>query len=296
MTELAPIEKVVVFDEAQRAWNKHTTSKFMRQKRNQTDFDLSEPEFLIQVMDRHEDWCVIVALIGGGQEINTGEAGLPEWFSALRRSFSHWRVHYSGEISSEEYTHGCPMPQLLSGLQATKDASLHLAVSVRYFRAEKLSAFVGCVINNQPNEARHLYDEIEGDYPLVLTRNLETARAWLRSRARGSELFGMVASSGANRLKPDGINVKYTIAPAEWFLNGKYDVRSCQYLEDVATEFDIQGLELDWVGLCWDADFRYVYDMNNVGTWTHNAFKGTKWEKVSKPEKQRYLANSWACK
>ncbi len=289
----APVEKVVVFDEAQRAWDKHNTAKFMQQKRNQPDFDISEPEFLIQVMDRHNDWCVIVALIGGGQEINTGEAGLPEWFSALRRSFNHWHVYYSDQIEGKEYIQDEPLLQHLEGLKAEADHRLHLGVAIRSFRAEKLSAFVGCIIDNQLEQARELHQAIKDVYPIVLTRNLDSARVWLKQHARGSELYGLVASSGANRLKPEGINIKAKITPAEWFLNGEQDVRSCQYLEDVATEFDIQGLELDWVGVCWDANFRYCNDALHGGLWSYNNFSGTTWQKVQKEEKQRYLANSY---
>jgi hypothetical protein len=289
----APIEKVVVFDEAQRAWDLENTAKFMQQKRDQIGFDLSEPEFLIKVMDRHDDWCVIVALIGGGQEINTGEAGLPEWFASLRRSFNHWRVCYSDEIEGEEYTQDQTLVQHLDGLDAEPDHGLHLGVSVRSFRAEKLSAFVGCVINNQADQAKILYNAIKDVYPIALTRNLHVARAWLLQHARGGELYGLVASSGANRLKPEGINIKVKIKPAEWFLNGKQDVRSCQYLEDVATEFDIQGLELDWAAVCWDADFRYVFDIQGIDRWSFNKFTGTTWKKVNSESRQRYLANAY---
>lgn len=292
-SEAAPAEKVVVFDEAQRAWDRDKTAKFMQQKRDQIGFNLSEPEFLIEVMDRHNDWCVIVALIGGGQEINTGEAGLPEWFASLRRSFNHWRVCYSDQIEGEEYTQDQPLVHHLNGLKAEPDNSLHLGISVRSFRAEKLSAFVGCVINNQADQALTLYNTIKDVYPIALTRDLHAARIWLLQHARGGELYGLVASSGANRLKPEGINIKAKIKPAEWFLNGKQDVRSCQYLEDVATEFDIQGLELDWAGVCWDADFRYVFDSNDTGDWSLNKFTGTTWKKVNSESRQRYLANAY---
>ena len=291
--ETPPIEKVVVFDEAQRAWDQANTSKFMQQKRQQPGFDLSEPEFLVKVMDRRHDWCVIVALIGGGQEINTGEAGLPEWFAALRRSFSHWHVYYSNYLEGEEYTQGVPLTQHLNGLQSESNAAMHLGVSVRSFRAEKLSEFVGCLIGNKPTQAKALYQQIQNAYPVVLTRNLHMARHWLKRQARGSELFGLVASSGATRLKPEGINVKAKVSPAEWFLNGKRDVRSCQYLEDVATEFDIQGLELDWVGVCWDANYRYIYDRTEAGHWSYNKFSGTKWQTVKNEDRKRYLANSY---
>ncbi len=292
-SETAPAEKVVVFDEAQRAWDRDNTAKFMQQKRDQVGFDLSEPEFLINVMNRHEDWCVIVALVGGGQEINTGEAGLPEWFASLRRSFNHWRVCYSDQIEGEEYTQDQLLIQHLDGLKAEPNHSLHLGVSVRSFRAEKLSAFVGCVINNQADQALMLYNAIKDVYPIALTRDLHTARTWLLQHARGGELYGLVASSGANRLKPEGINIKAKIKPAEWFLNGKQDVRSCQYLEDVATEFDIQGLELDWAAVCWDADFRYVYDQTGKGKWSFNKFTGTTWKKVNSESRKRYLANAY---
>ncbi len=289
----APHERIVVFDEAQRAWDKNNTSKFMKTKRGQKDFDLSEPEFLIQVMDRHKDWCVIIALIGGGQEINTGEAGLPEWFSALRNNFPHWHVHYSPNIDHQEYTQDKPLNEHLLGLRATSNDSLHLSVSLRSFRAEKVSDFISKVINNQPKAAKESYEKLSKNYPIVMTRNLDTARNWLKSKTRGSELMGLVASSGANRLIPEGLNIKDKISPPQWFLNGKMDVRSCQYLEGVATEYDIQGLELDWAGVCWDADFRYKKNKDEIGSWTYNNFKGTKWQKVPKLERQRYLANSY---
>ena len=289
----APVEKVVVFDEAQRAWDKHHTAKFMQQKRDQPGFDQSEPEFLLEVMDRHDDWCVVVALIGGGQEINTGEAGLPEWFSALRHRFSHWRVCYSDEISGADYTQGKTLSEHVEGLVTEASNSLHLGVSVRSFRAEKLSAFVTALIDNDIMQAAALYGAIKSDYPIVFTRDLNKARVWLKQQARGGELYGLIASSGAIRLKPEGLNVKSTISPAQWFLNGDQDVRGCQYLEDVATEFDVQGLELDWTAVCWDADFRYQYDGAGQGAWSYNAFKGTKWQKVSKLARQRYLANAY---
>lgn len=283
-----PNDHVVVFDEAQRAWNQGSLAKFLTQKRARPYFELSEPEFLIQVMDRHKAWCVIVALIGGGQEINTGEAGLPEWFAALKRKFSHWHVYYSDHMASDEYLQGVSLEEHLRGLHSQCNPDLHLGVSVRSFRAEKLSNFVQAVVANNAEEAKLIFQEIKDKYPICITRDISKARTWLKDKARGGELFGLVASSGANRLKPEGINVKAKISPVEWFLNGPHDVRSCHYLEDVATEFDVQGLELDWVGVCWDADFRY-----ENGCWSHNAFKGTRWQHVKQDDAKRYLANSY---
>jgi len=288
ITDTPPVEKVVIFDEAQRAWDRDQTSGFMKQKKGLEGFSQSEPEFLIRVMDRHEDWCVIIALIGGGQEINTGEAGLPEWFSALRNHFDNWHVYYSDVMDSDEYIQGGSLITQLDGLKAQSESGLHLGVSVRSFRAEKLSAFVHHLIANEPDRAFDTFSAISQQYPIALTRNFDIAKTWVRSKARGGELFGVLASSGAGRLKPHGINVKDKISPEQWFLNGKEDVRSCQYFEYIGTEFDVQGLELDWCVVGWDADLRY-----SKGQWKHYSFRGTKWQMINKEERKRYLANAY---
>lgn len=282
-----PHEHVVIFDEAQRAWNQDQAEKFMVNKKGLKSFEMSEPEFLISIMDRREDWSTIVCLIGGGQEINTGEAGLIEWFNALQKSFSHWDVHHSGQLTNKNYNWGEDIGVKLSGLNATENPALHLAVSIRSFRAEKLSAFVGAIIEGNAGEAAQIQKGL-GGYHMVLTRDLDKARLWLRNHARGTERLGLVASSGAMRLKPEGIHVKSKIDPANWFLNGKEDIRSSYYLEDVATEFDIQGLELDWTGVCWDADFRM--ENNN---WAFYNFKGTKWQNINDRYRLVYLANAY---
>jgi hypothetical protein len=252
-----PIEKVVVFDEAQRAWTREQASDFMQRKRGQLDFDMSEPEFLIGVMDRHPDWCTIVCLVGGGQEINTGEAGLSEWANALKSNFPDWEVYVSPRIALPEYGLQSEVEQFLASPRVHLDDHLHLAVSLRSYRAEALSGFVGHIIDNEPEAAKTAYKGIQAMYPIYLTRDLNAARAWLRNRARGTERFGLVASAGAQRLRPEGIHIKAAIEPVNWFLNDKADVRSSYYLEDVASEFAIQGLELDWAGVCWDGDFHH---------------------------------------
>lgn len=283
-----PIEKVVVFDEAQRAWTREQAASFMQRKRGQPDFDMSEPEFLIGVMDRHPDWCTIVCLVGGGQEINTGEAGISEWISALKVRFPSWEVHISSRMALPEYGSKSQVEQFLASPRVHLDEHLHLAVSMRSFRAEALSEWVGHIIDNEPEAARATYKSIEAAYPIYLTRDLSGARAWLRSQARGTERFGLVASSGAQRLRPEGIHIKAKIEPANWFLNDSADVRSSYYLEDVASEFAIQGLELDWVGVCWDGDFYY-----KDGKWVCQAFKGTKWQSVNDESRQLYLKNAY---
>jgi hypothetical protein len=288
LTAGAPIERVAVFDEAQRAWDAPHLAKFMKQKKGQINFTMSEPEFLISVMDRHDGWCTVVCLIGGGQEINAGEAGLTEWFSALKRSYPEWKVFTSEQLTHRDYHWGQDLGAFLKGLDSRLRPALHLSVSVRSFRAEKLSEFVGALVAGEATEARDLYKKVDGAYPIVLTRELKKARQWLRERARGSERIGLVASSGASRLKPEGLNVHEKIDAATWFLNGKEDVRSSYYMEDPATEFDIQGLELDWAGVCWDADFRAVN-----GRWAHYRFSGTRWQNVNDDNRKAYLANAY---
>jgi hypothetical protein len=283
-----PLEKVVVFDEAQRAWTRQQTASFMQRKRGQPEFNMSEPEFLISVMDRHPDWCTVVCLVGGGQEINTGEAGISEWISALETLFPSWEVHISSRIALPEYGSASQVKQFLASPRVHAKENLHLAVSMRSFRAEALSELVGHIIDNEPEAARATYRKIETAYPICLTRDLSAARDWLRCRARGTERFGLVASSGAQRLRPEGIHIKATLEPVNWFLNDNADVRSSFYLEDVASEFAVQGLELDWVGVCWDADFHH-----KDGYWVCQAFKGTKWQSVKDESRRLYLKNAY---
>lgn len=282
-----PTEHVVVFDEAQRAWSQAQAQKFMESKKGVLNFNMSEPEFLISVMDRRQDWCTIVCLIGGGQEINTGEAGLIEWFDALKKRFQHWDVYHSEQLTDKNYSWGQDLGAKLSELHTQEKKALHLAVSIRSYRAEKLSDFVGSIIDGDSGQAREIYEHLE-KYPIALTRDINKAREWLREHARGTEHFGLVAYSGAIRLKPEGINVKAQIDPVNWFLNDKEDIRSSYYLEDVATEFDIQGLELDWVGVCWDANLRREDD-----AWGLYNFSGTKWQNVKDEYRRVYLVNAY---
>lgn len=293
-----PREHVTLFDEAQRAWDLQMTANFMSRKKRRPDFSISEPEYLISCLDRHQDWAVIVCLVGGGQEINTGEAGIGEWIEALERSYPSWHIHISPRLTDAEYSAGGSLEKLKSRANVFYGENLHLAVSMRSFRAENVSNLVKEILDIDLDKARQTYSEIRDKYPIAITRNLRKAKEWLREHARGSERFGMVVSSQAERLKPHAIFVKNEVNPIHWFLNGKDDVRSSYYLEDVATEFMIQGLELDWVCVTWDADFRIKTEPNpdtgaNPQSWAHWSFKGKRWQRIIKPQRQQYLKNAY---
>lgn len=284
----APIEHVVIFDEAQRAWDKEQASSFMQRKRGLADFSISEPEFLLSAMDRHQDWAVIICLIGGGQEINTGEGGIGEWYQALRDRFTGWQVWVSPNLTDSEYLIGTSGKTLLDIKSKEWKPELHLATSVRSFRSEKVSTLVKSLLDINQTEAQLLLSEISDKYPLVLTRDLDVARHWLKSHARGTERYGIIASSGAQRLRPLGIDVKSSIDEISWFLNNKGDVRSSYYTEVVATEFHIQGLELDWTAVVWDADLRFIN-----GNWEYWQFRGSSWQAIRSEPNQRYLKNAY---
>jgi hypothetical protein len=281
-----PVERVVVFDEAQRAWNRDQTSKFMQQKRGQPNFDQSEPAFLISVMNRHPTWAVIVCLIGGGQEINTGEAGLEEWLRALRDYFPNWQVHVPDRLDGTDYLPSFKLSEL--GERVTREPSLHLGVSLRSFRSERLSAGIAALMSGQASLATAELASVLPRFPIFITRSLAQAKAWVRGRARGTERFGLLASSGGKRLKPLGITMDVQIDPCVWFLNDAYDVRSSFYLEDAASEFDVQGLELDWTIVAWDGDLIHQAD-----GWRYRAFKGTRWQEIRDEDARRYRLNAY---
>lgn len=286
--EKPPIDHVVIFDEAQRAWTLEQTAKFMAQKKGRPNFNRSEPEFLISCMDRHQDWAVVICLVGGGQEINTGEAGISEWLRAIEHHFPTWEVHISPHLTDSEYA----ATEAIASLRQTADVvfneDLHLSVSMRSFRAEHVSAFVKHLLDQDVILARRAWQAIERRYPIALARDLNKAKQWLKSQARGSERYGIVVSSQAERLKPHAIDVRSPMDPVHWFLDGKDDVRSSYYLESVATEFHVQGLELDWACVVWDADLRI-----GPNGWRYHQFVGNRWQNIHKAERQTYLKNAY---
>lgn len=286
--ESPPIEKVAIFDEAQRAWSEELLTDFMARKKGQLNFNMSEPQFLINIMDRHKDWAVIICLVGGGQEINKGEAGISEWFDAIKREYANWNVYVSDKITDSEYSKGLSLSALLNGMKYEIIEDLHLSVPLRSFRSEKVSAFVKALLDVDKEKALSLYQVFNKDYPIRVTRDINKAKAWVIEQANGTERYGITASSGARRLKSYGIWVQSKIDAKNWFLNDATDVRSSYYMEDTATEFDIQGLELDWTVVCWDANFRFVEDHFQC-----YSFTGSKWMNMNKSENAAYLKNAY---
>ena len=283
-----PVDHVALFDEAQRAWNLAMTADFMKRKKKRSGFSFSEPEFLISYLDRHRDWAVVVCLVGGGQEINRGEAGISEWIDSMTRSYPDWHVYISPRLTDSEYGAGAVLGNLKSHRHVKRIDALHLAVSMRSFRAENVSLLVKQILDLDAKGARQTHGQLRDKYPIVITRDLAMAKRWLKEQARGTERYGIVVSSQAERLKPHAIHVKAPMDPIHWFLDGKEDVRSSYYLEDVATEFDVQGLELDWACVTWDADFRYA----SAG-WLHKSFLGDKWRNINDQGRKKYQKNAY---
>ncbi len=283
-----PADHVVIFDEAQRAWDQQKLSAFMRTRKGRANFTQSEPEVLIGTMDRHPDWAVIICLVGGGQEIHQGEAGIGAWLEAVRDHYPHWRMHVSPQLADSEYAALALLDDSAQQLSIARQPDLHLSVSLRSFRAENVARFVKAVLDGEVAEAQRQLHLLADRYPLVLTRDLAAARRWVRAQARGTERYGLVVSSRAERLKPHAIDVRVKVDPVPWFLNGPSDTRSSWYLEDAATEFQVQGLELDWICVNWDADLR-----RHRGGWSHHRFRSDRWEQLRQPHSRQYLLNSY---
>lgn len=283
-----PVEHVAIFDEAQRAWTKNELVRFMREKKGIKNFPYSEPEYLISCMDRQQDWGVVVCLVGNGQAINKGEAGLKEWIESIDRRFKTWDVYMSENLLASGDIDDRMLTLVKSQLKSREN--LHLKMSMRSFRSEKVSIFVNQLLALKKEDASATLTEL-GDYPIVLTRSLESAKKWLREHARGSERMGLLASSKAERLKAISINVRYQPDFVHWFLEDDCDIRSSNALEDTLTEFKVQGLEIDWACVAWDADLR----LDQSGKqWRHFQLRsGTQWQNINKPENQEYQINAY---
>jgi len=285
-----PDDHVVVFDEAQRAWDARQLASFMKRKKGRPGFTQSESELLLSALDRHDDWAVVVCLVGGGQEINTGEAGIGAWLESVRTAFPGWDVFISPHLTDSEYAatgalarltesrevktgsgaicwsaqSDQPRPQAGVSSQMGPDAvflvqdpALHLATSMRSFRAESLSRFVKALLDGEAEAGRELFESFREQYPIVLTRSMRAARRWIRQQRRGTERAGLVASSSAQRLKPHAIDIRVNIDPVHWFLSPAKDTRSSLY-----------------------------------PTPSTHSFRGAKWTDVKKPERRQYLKNA----
>ena len=295
------VEHVAIFDEAQRSWTKKRLADYLKRggtygnKLKVPNFPLSEAAFLIWSLDQREDWATIVCLVGGGQEINTGEAGISEWIKALNDIFPHWKVHISPKLTEPEYAEGKVNELLEKNKNVSYSEDLHLSVSLRSYRAEKLSAFVHAMLAFESN-ASELYNEIKDKYPIVLTRDMGKAKKWLHDKVRGTERTGVLVSKESARFKPLGIHILEAgdENAVHWFLEDKVDTRSSNYLEDAATEIQVQGLELDYTCVLWDADMRY-----NNNKWRYYKFNGqTKWveqtpDTENKQELIKYMLNAY---
>ena len=295
------VEHVAIFDEAQRSWTHERLANYLKRggtygnKLKVANFPYSEAGFLIWSLDQREDWAVIICLVGGGQEINTGEAGISEWIKSLNELFTHWKVYISPKLTDPEYAEGKVNELLKDNHNVTFSEELHLSVSLRSFRAEKLSAFVHSLLAID-GKAKDIYQQIKDRYPIVLTRDIEKAKKWLFDNVRGSERTGVLITKESARYKPLGIHVLGSSDKdaVHWFLEDKVDTRSSNYLEDAATEIQVQGLELDYSCLLWDADMRY-----ENGSWHFYRFNGqTEWVEQkptsdSKRELRKYMLNAY---
>ncbi len=296
-TGYGEVEHVAIFDEAQRSWTHKRIAEYLKRggtygnKLKVPNFPMSEAEFLIWSLDQREDWAVIICLVGGGQEINTGEAGITEWINALNNRFKHWNIFISNKLTEPEYAEGHVNDLLHENDKVTYTNDLHLAVSLRSFRAETLSAFVHSLLSFAPDAASLYQDVTKKGYPIVLTRDMEQARAWLRKQARGSQQTGVLVTKVAARFKPLAVQIleQGDENAVHWFLEDKTDIRSSNYLEDAATEIQVQGLELDYACVLWDADMRY-----EDGHWAYYKFNGkNKWNPENNEENRKYMLNAY---
>ena len=279
-------ENILIFDEAQRVWNQEK----MRRKHDDPAMAVSEPHLLFSIMDRHQDWAVMICLVGLGQDIYDGEVGINEWFRCGIEDYTDWELFYSPEIFSQVEDKNIDRELIEGCARCHQLAELHLKTSIRSFRADKQCQFVDSLLDNNPKRTADVYKLISEKYPVYLTRNYELAKKWVRAQVRGSQRCGVLACSSAQRLKPEGIYVPTDIDVKNWFLAPSDDLRSSNMLEVVASEFKVQGLEIDWAIVCWDADLR----RNKTGDdWDHYTFRGTKWNRRNKPEQKRYLVNSY---
>jgi len=276
-----PEARVIVFDEAQRAWDAAQATRDTQRRASR--LSTSEPAHALDIMGRHPGWSVIVALIGGGQEINTGEAGLAEWGRVIAAD-PRWRATAAPRVIAS----ADPAQRLADGMRGwlDLDPDLDLAVPMRSVRNAAGSPWVDAVLRGAVTEAAAIAREA-GGVPFLVTRDLDALRAGLRGLGRGLRRAGLVASAGARRLRAEGLGVQVPEV-ADWFLNRWPDIRSSEALETFATEYDCQGLELDLAGLAWGGDL-----MRAGESWLPRRFAGDRWFTVRSAEEQRFILNTY---
>lgn len=279
-------EHIMIFDEAQRVWSKE---KMISKHEDDPSMQVSEPELLYSIMDRHEDWTVMVCLVGLGQDIHDGEVGITEWFKCGIEKFSDWDLYYSTDILEQINSDEYDIKKIEQCDRCHPTDNLHLKTSVRSFRADQQSLFVDYLLDNKADKAKGVYKKIKEQYPIFITRDFSKAKQWAINQVRGTQRCGVLASSGAKRIRGEGIYLPKNMDVENWFLAPSEDVRSSNMMEVVASEFDIQGLEIDWSVVCWDADLR----RSSNDQWEHYNFRGTRWERRKTEERQRYLINSY---
>lgn len=298
-----PNAHVLVFDEAQRVWSREKMeAENKRQIRDDNKEDnvnnyvnfatgMSEAHLILEIMDRHKDWAVLICLVGLGQDIFDGEVGIKEWFNCAITNYTHWDIYYSPDIFTQILDKDINESIVVACPRCKPIDELHLKTSIRSFRANKLSQMVDYILNNEKPLAMETYLQIKDKYPIFLTRNFQQAKKWIKAQVKGSQRCGVVACSSAQRLKPEGIFLlKEEFKEENWFLCEGNDLRSSNMMEIVASEFKIQGLELDWSVVCWDADLR----RNTQNTeWEFYSFKGTNWQRRKQEISQRYLINAY---
>jgi DUF2075 family protein len=284
-----PHERAIIFDEAQRAWD----AKFGKQKFNRS---ASEPALLLEIMGRHDGWSVIVGLIGGGQEINTGENGMAEWGNALRSLSKEKKAEWTifGPKGMGKGINATAHLGLgdISDFKIHESGSLTLDVPLRSFRSPRLNDWVSAVLDHDSNLAAKIKLEMK-KFPLLLTRSSETAISWLRESSLGQRRYGLLSSSTNVRLRAYGFGVSLSANDgkniADWYLKSKTDIRSSFSLEVTANEYTTQGLEIDFVGLCWGGDF-LSSKQNNL--WKTSRFSGTSWN-IANGDRRRFIVNSY---
>ena len=279
-------ENILIFDEAQRVWDEN---KMRKKHENNPYMSVSEPHLLYNIMDRHDDWAVMVCLVGLGQDIYDGEVGINEWFRCGIEDFTNWEMFYSPLIFEQSEDKEIDIEKINNCERCNKVNELHLNTSIRSFRANNQAKFVDLLLDNKPKEAKEIYNKIIDKYPIYITRDINNAKEWAKGKVRGSQRCGVLACSSAQRLKPEGIYVPTDIDVKNWFLADSNDLRSSNMMEIVASEFKVQGLEIDWSVVCWDADLRRKSDYE----WDHYNFRGSKWVHRKKEEQKRYLVNAY---